>query len=215
MDDRKIRRDILDELESDPSLDAAQIGVAVEHGIATLSGHVESYAQKLMSESIAQRVRGVRAVASEIEIRWPGHKRHEDDEIAARALDIISWDTALPDAAVDIKVHKGWITLSGEVPWLFQRQAAEDAVKKLGGVVGVVNVLEVKPKANVVDVKHRIEAALQRHALIEAAAVKVNVAHDKVTLEGDVHAWSERQAAEQAAWSVPGVNVVENHIRVS
>ncbi|KQY21546.1 BON domain-containing protein [Rhizobium sp. Root482] len=133
MDDRRIRRDILDELEFDPSLDAARIGVAVEQGIATLSGHVGSYAQKLMAESIAQRIRVVRAVASEIEIRWSEHKRHADDEIAGRALDIICWDTAHPDAAIDIKVHKGWVTLSGEVPWHFQRQGAEDAVKSSAG----------------------------------------------------------------------------------
>ncbi len=124
--------------------------------------------------------KGVRAVASEIEIRWPGHKRHADDEIVARAL-AISWDTALPDAAVDIKVDKGWITPSRDVPWHFQRQAAEDAVKKLGAVVGVVNLLQVKPKANVVDSEHRLEAPLQRHAIIEAAAVNANVAHDQVT----------------------------------
>ena len=215
MDDRKIRRDILDELEFDPSLDAARIGVAVEQGIAALSGHVGSYAQKLMAESIAQRIRGVRAVASEIEIRWSGHKRHADDEIAARALDIISWDTALPDAAIDIKVHKGWVTLSGEVPWHFQRQGAEDAVKKLGGVVGVVNLLRVRPQTSAGDVKRCIEDALQRRALTKAAELRISVSQGTVTLDGDVHAWSERQAAEQAAWSVPGVRLVENHIRVS
>jgi osmotically-inducible protein OsmY len=119
MSDLEIRRDILDELEFDPSVDAANIGVSVENGVVTLSGHVKSYAEKMAAEAIAQRVKGVRAIAEEIDVRWPEQKKHADDGIAARALDIIAWDTALPDGAIDIKVQRGWVTLSGEVRWHF------------------------------------------------------------------------------------------------
>ncbi|MGV2184698.1 BON domain-containing protein [Rhizobium rhizogenes] len=214
MSDLEIRRDILDELEFDPSVDAANIGVSVENGVVTLSGHVKSYAEKMAAEAIAQRVKGVRAIAEEIDVRWPEQKKHADDEIAARALDIIAWDTALPDGAIDIKVQRGWVTLSGEVRWHFQRMAAENAVKKLGGVLGVTNYLTIRRLVGMSDIKDRIEQALRRNAEIEADGITVRVSDSKVILEGDVHAWNERQAVEQAAWSVPGVAVVENHLHV-
>ncbi|NTI78160.1 BON domain-containing protein [Rhizobium rhizogenes] len=214
MSDLEIRRDILDELEFDPSVDAANIGVSVENGVVTLSGHVKSYAEKMAAEAIAQRVKGVRAIAEEIDVRWPEQKKHADDEIAARALDIIAWDTALPDGAIDIKVQRGWVTLSGEVRWHFQRMAAENAVKKLGGVLGVTNYLTIRQLVGMSDIKDRIEQALRRNAEIEADGITVRVSDSKVILEGDVHAWNERQAVEQAAWSVPGVAVVENHLHV-
>jgi osmotically-inducible protein OsmY len=214
MSDLEIRRDILDELEFDPSVDAANIGVSVENGVVTLSGHVKSYAEKMAAEAIAQRVKGVRAIAEEIDVRWPEQKKHADDEIAARALDIIAWDTALPDGAIDIKVQRGWVTLSGEVRWHFQRMAAENAVKKLGGVLGVTNYLTIRQLVGMSDIKDRIEQALRRNAEIEADGITVRVSDSKVILEGDAHAWNERQAVEQAAWSVPGVAVVENHLHV-
>jgi osmotically-inducible protein OsmY len=214
MSDLEIRRDILDELEFDPSVDAANIGVSVENGVVTLSGHVKSYAEKMAAEAIAQRVKGVRAIAEEIDVRWPEQKKHADDEIAARALDIIAWDTALPDGAIDIKVQRGWVTLSGEVRWHFQRMAAENVVKKLGGVLGVTNYLTIRQLVGMSDIKDRIEQALRRNAEIEADGITVRVSDSKVILEGDVHAWNERQAVEQAAWSVPGVAVVENHLHV-
>jgi osmotically-inducible protein OsmY len=214
MSDLEIRRDILDELEFDPSVDAANIGVSVENGVVTLSGHVKSYAEKMAAEAIAQRVKGVRAIAEEIDVRWPEQKKHADDGIAARALDIIAWDTALPDGAIDIKVQRGWVTLSGEVRWHFQRMAAENAVKKLGGVLGVTNYLTIRQLVGMSDIKDRIEQALRRNAEIEADGITVRVSDSKVILKGDVHAWNERQAVEQAAWSVPGVAVVENHLHV-
>ncbi|WP_047462167.1 BON domain-containing protein [Rhizobium rhizogenes] len=214
MSDLEIRRDILDELEFDPSVDAANIGVSVENGVVTLSGHVKSYAEKMAADAIAQRVKGVRAIAEEIDVRWPERKKHADDEIASRALDIIAWDTALPDGAIDVKVQRGWVTLSGQVRWHFQRMAAENAVKKLGGVLGVTNYLTIRQLVGMSDIKDRIERALRRNAEIEADGIRVRVSESKVVLEGDVHAWNERHAAEQAAWSVPGVAVVENHLHV-
>jgi osmotically-inducible protein OsmY len=214
MNDLSLRQDVIDELQFEPSIDAANIGVAVKNGVVTLSGHVGSYAEKSAAESAARRVRGVHAIAEEIEVRYAGRKMHADDEIASRALDIIEWDTALPDGAIDVKVQHGWVTLSGEVPWHFQRMAAENAVKKLGGVVGVSNLLTIRPSALIADIKDRIESALRRNAEVEANRIRVDINEGRVALEGAVHAWNERSAAERAVWSVPGVVAVENHLTI-
>ncbi|MEF3130968.1 BON domain-containing protein [Rhizobium sp. 268] len=215
MNDTTIQQNVLDELEFEPSIDAANIGVSVENGIVTLSGHVASFAEKGAAEAAARRVKGVRAIAEEIQIRYPERKKHADDEIAARALKIISWDTALPDAAIGVTVQRGCVTLTGEVPWHFQRIAAENAVRKLGGVVAIVNLVTIRPTASVADIQERIENALLRNAEIEASGIRADVAGGNVTLEGDVHSWSERRAAERAAWSVPGVTMVDNRIAVN
>lgn len=214
MNDQSIQKNILEELAFEPSIDAAHVGVAVDTGIATLAGHVCSYAEKLAAEDVAARVKGVRAVASEIEVRFVDQKQHADDQIASRAIDIIAWNTALPEGVVHVKVENGWVTLSGEVRWQFQRAAAERAVRKLGGVVGVINLLTIRPCPMVPDVRRRIEEALKRSAEVDAGGISVNVQDDKVVLEGGVRAWHERAIAERTAWSVPGVVAVENHIRI-
>ncbi len=214
MNDLALRQDVLDELQFEPSIDAANIGVAVEKGVVSLSGHVGSYAEKSAASSAVRRVRGVRAIADEIEVRYPGRKMHADDEIASRALDIIEWDTALPDGAIDVQVRRGWVTLSGEVPWHFQRIAAENAVMKLGGVIGVSNRLTIRPSAMVSNIRGRIEEALRRNAEVGASRIQVDIKDGRVALEGAVHAWSERSAAEHAVWSVPGVTAVENHLTI-
>ncbi|MBB6303746.1 BON domain-containing protein [Rhizobium leucaenae] len=214
MNDLSLRQDVLDELEFEPSIDAANIGVAVKNGVVTLTGHVSSYAEKTAAEAAVRRVKGVRVIAQGIEVRYAERKKHADDEIAARALDIIAWDTALPEGAIDAVVQRGWVTLSGEVRWHFQRMAAENAVKKLGGVVGVTNLLTIRPAAAASDIKSRIEGALRRYAEVEASRIRVNVVDGRVVLEGGVHAWTERSAAEQAAWSIPGVTAVENHLSI-
>jgi osmotically-inducible protein OsmY len=215
MNDLALRQNIIDELGFEPSVDAANIGVAVEEGVVTLSGHVGSYAEKIAAEMAVKRVKGVRALAETLEVRYAGRKHHADDEIAARALDIIEWDTLLPDGAIGVKVQKGWVTLSGEVPWHFQRVAAEKAVLKLGGVVGVTNVLSIKPVASIPDVKNRIEGALKRNAEVEADRIQIDVSGGNVTLKGGVTGWRERSAAERAAWSIPGVVSVINDLAVS
>ncbi len=212
MTDKDLRRDVLDELDFDPSLDAANIGVAVHDGVVTLTGHVGSYAEKVEAERIVRRVRGVRAIAQEIEVRYEDDKKVEDDQIAGRALAIIDWSVHLPKQAIQVKVAGGWITLTGAVPWQYQMAAVEAAVRKLSGVHGVTNLIEVKPDVQPNQVKDRILDAFKRGALFEADAIKVSVAGDKVILEGAVTAWAEREAAERAAWSVPGVRTVEDRI---
>jgi osmotically-inducible protein OsmY len=209
-----LRQDILDELEFEPSIDAAHIGVAVEDGIVTLTGHVSSYWEKTTAENVVRRVKGVKAIAEEIEVRLIGQKGTADDEIAKRAVNAISWNVSIPRDKVQVKVQDGWITLTGKLEWQYQKNAAAEAVRGLAGVVGVANQIEITPRASVSDIKRRIEDALKRDAETEAQAIRVNVLNGKVTLEGKVRAWSERQAAERAAWSSPGVKIVEDRISI-
>ena len=215
MTDISLRQNVLDELEFDPTVDSTKIGVAVENGVVTLSGHVGSYVEKIAAERIAQRVRGVRGVAQEIEVRYPNEKKDADDEIAQRAAKILEWDSSVPFGKVKVKVERGWITLNGEVEWQFQRQAAEDAVHKLSSVSGVTNMIKVRPRIDAINVKHRIEDALKRNAELEADAIRVSVTGGRVTLEGKVRAWRERSVAEQAAWGAPGVVIVEDRLTVA
>jgi len=215
MSDKALRQDILDGLEFEPGIDAAHIGVAVADGVVTLTGYVGSYAEKTMAEHAVRRVKGVRAIAEEIEVRFPARKKTADDEIAKRALAIIAWDTTVPNEELQVKVQHGWITLSGEVEWHFQRTAAEYAVRKLSGVVGVTNLISVRPQIDAEDVKQRIENALKRSAEIEADTIRIAVTGSKVTLEGKVNAWHEREVAERAAWAAPGVSAVEDRLTVA
>lgn len=215
MDDLSLRDHVLSELEFEPSVNASHIGVAVDDGVVTLSGHVGSYAEKLAAEKIVQRLKGVRAIAQEIEVRFSSDKKTGDDQIAQRALDIIVWDTTIPDEKVKIKVQKGWITLSGEVDWYFQRNAAEAAVRKLSGVTGITNAITIKPRVQAGDIKQRIEKALKRNAELEAENIRVVVAGGRVTLEGRVNAWHERAVAERAAWAAPGVVSVVDHLALA
>jgi osmotically-inducible protein OsmY len=214
MTDITLRQDILDELEFEPSIDAAHIGVAVEDGIVTLTGHVSSYWEKTTAENVVRRVKGVKAIAEEIEVRLIGQKGTADDEIAKRAINAISWNVSIPRDKVQVKVQDGWITLTGKLEWQYQKNAAAEAVRGLAGVVGVANQIEITPRASVSDIKRRIEDALKRDAETEAQAIRVNVLNGKVTLEGMVRAWSERQAADRAAWSSPGVKTVEDRISI-
>ncbi len=212
MKDDKIRRRVMEELEYDPSVRPADIGVSVENGIVTLSGHVATYAEKLAAEAAARRVRGVRGIAEEIEVRYPEEKKQADDEIAERALKIIAWYTTVPDDAIQVKVEKGMVTLTGDVQWQYQKIAAEDAVHRLSGVMAVVNNIKVTQPIETADVQGRIEGAFQRNAEIEAGNIQVRVEGKKVILNGRVHSWTERVAAERAAWSALGVEAVENHL---
>lgn len=216
MSSATLRQDIIDELDFEPSIDAADIGVSVEDGVVTLTGHVPTYSQKIAVEDVVRRVKGVRAIAQEIEVRPYGTNISADDEIAKRAVNSINWHTAIPAGAVQVKVQKGWVTLTGKVDWQYQKNAAEDAVSKLTGVIGVSNQVALKPRPSSFDVKKRIEDALKRNAELEAKAISVDVLEGgKVRLEGKVHAWSERSAAERAAWSAAGVTTVDDRITVS
>ncbi len=214
MSDLTLRQEILDELEWEPSVDAAHIGVAVDNGIATLSGHVSSYTEKLAAERAVTRVKGVTAIAENIEIRYPAAKRTADDQIAKRVVDIINWQVSVPSDRIKVKVEKGWVTLSGEVDWHFQKVDAEKGVRRLSGVMGIANLIGLKPRVEAKDVKKRIEEALKRNAEIEAQNIRVIVQGGKVTLDGKVDSWAERQRVENTVWSAPGVLSVDDRLSV-
>ncbi|MCA1408372.1 BON domain-containing protein [Ensifer sp. IC3342] len=215
MNDIRLRQDILDELEYEPSIDAANIGVAVENGIVTLTGHVASFAEKHAAERIAERMTGIRAIAQEIEVRLPEHKKTADDEIASRVLKILAWGAAISDLRdIHVRVEKGFVTLSGTVEWHFQRSAAMNSVRELSGVTGIDNQLKIRPRMDVSDIRHGIREALRRNAEIEADNIDVNVSGSHVTLRGKVQSLRERVMAERAAWSAPGVTAVEDHLTI-
>lgn len=216
MNDRELRQNVIDELDFEPSIDSTDIGVAAENGVITLSGHVPSYAQKMAAERAAWRVKGVKAIAEEIKVRIPGDKQHDDDEIAQRSVDILAWNSLIPRDALHVRVQNGFVTLSGQLDWNFQRKAAEADIRKLTGVAGVINEITLKPAIQAVDVKQRITDALKRHAEVEASHIKVEVRDgDTVSLEGEVDNWDERQAVVNAAWSAPGVRSVDDRLRIS
>jgi osmotically-inducible protein OsmY len=214
MTDTTLRQMIIDELDWEPSIEAAHIGVAVDKGVVTLTGHVASYAEKHAAERAARRVKGAHAIAEEIEVRRPGAKQTADDQIAKRAMDILAWQAFVPKDRINVKVEKGWVTLTGEIDWFYQKDEAEKAIRKLSGIVGILNRVELKPRLEATDVKKRIENALKRNAEIEAKNIQVIVSGGKVTLEGKVDAWTERERIERTVWSAPGVTSVVDHIAV-
>ncbi len=214
-DDETLRADVIAQLEWEPGVDPTHIGVAVRDGIVTLTGFVESFAAKAAAERAAGSVRGVRAIAEEIEIRLPNHQRHADDEIAERVLRILAWDVEVPEDRIKVKVEHGVVTLTGDVAHQFQRTAAETAVRRLGGVRGVFNLIRLVPAlgpaADPDLVKQKIEAALRRGVELEAEGVRVTTQSGRVTLRGRVRTWWERDLAERAAWAAPGVTEVVVH----
>lgn len=214
MSDLILRRQILDELEFVPHIDAAAIGVSIEDGVVVLSGHVRTYAEKIAAEHAVKSVKGVRAVAEELEVRVSTDMAIDDGLIASRCLDLIRWNTAVPADQIQIKVQQGWITLEGEVEWQYQKEAAQHAIQTLAGVAGLNNMLAVKPKVSVEDLKTLIEAALARNSELDASKIHVSAVGNLVKLEGFVNRWTERKTVEHAAWSVPGVRNVENHLLI-
>ena len=211
--DARIRDDVLEELDFEPSIEATGIGVAVKDGVVTLSGHVPSYAQKMGAELAAQRVKGVKAVAMDIEVRLAGDAKRADDEIAERAVNILRWSAGIGER-VKAVVESGWVKLSGEVEYYYQKQAAERAIRQLSGVIGVSNLISVKAGVRPTDVKERISKAFQRSAQLDSASITVDVAGSAVTLSGRVKAWHERKLAEDAAWAIPGVTAVDDNITI-
>lgn len=213
-DDRMLQQRVMDELAFDPIVPAAQIGVTAQDGVVTLSGYVDSYAIKFAAARAASRVRGVKAVAEEIEVRLPTEKKTADHEIAARAIKMLEWDELVPPGAISVEVDHGTVTLSGEVDWAFQRDEAERDVLRLSGVKLVVNDISVRPQARPDDVRAMITAAFERTAEHDAAAITIDVQGTRVILGGKVQSWVEREQALRAAWSVPGVTEVEEHILI-
>lgn len=209
--DSQIQQEVIDELKWEPKVNSTHIGVAVESGIVTLSGHVESYVEKLGAEAAAKKVEGVKAIAVELDVILPWSSQKSDTEIARAAMDALQWNAYRLADLVNIKVENGFITLSGEVPWHFERDSAEYTVKYLAGVKGVFNKIRIRPSISMNEVKIDIERALKRRAHEQAQEISVDINGNEVTLGGKVHDWKEKSLAMDAAWSVPGVaRVIDN-----
>jgi osmotically-inducible protein OsmY len=213
--DSDLKQDVIAELGWEPSVNAAQIGVEVKGGIVTLAGHVDSYTEKLHAERATQRVSGVKGLAVEMNVKLPGLSKRTDADIVGAAVNVLQWTTSLPANSVKVKSENGWITLSGELEWDYQRQVAKDAVRYLIGVTGVSDEITIKPKASSNAVKSEIEAALKRRAQSDAQGISVEVNSGNVTLSGTVHSWSERELAADSAWAAPGVRKVVDNITIA
>jgi len=212
--DTQIQSDVLAELRWDARVMPNEIGVIVKDGVATLTGWVDSYTKKWAAEEAAHRVRGVKAVANDIEVRLPSIAERNDADIAAAAVRALEWDAFVPIDKIDVTVSKGWVTLKGEVEWQFQKQDAERAVRRLAGVKGVSNLLVVRPRVTPSELKKQIEQALVRTAELDAKRITVDVDGSKVILKGTVRSWAEKKEAERQAWLAPGVTSVDNRIMI-
>jgi osmotically-inducible protein OsmY len=212
--DEKLKDEVTTELQWEPSINANQVGVAVRNGVVTLTGHLDTYAEKYAIERTVARVEGVKAIAVELDVKLEAGHRRSDTDIAVAAESALKWHVGVPADHILVKVEKGWITLKGEVEWEYQRKNAEKALRSLTGVVGVSNSISLKSSIAPVNVSERIREALTRHAQREAKKIEVIVQGSVVTLRGEVDSLAERAAAFGAAWAAPGISSVKNEIKV-
>jgi osmotically-inducible protein OsmY len=212
--DDQVRREVEEELRYDPSFAEDDIAVTVRDGVVTLVGGVKSYLDKWRAERSASRVRGVRAVANDLEVRLPSSSSRPDPELARAVADALDWNIAVPRGRIKARVENGWVTLEGDVDWNFQREAAERAVRAITGVKGVTSLVTVRVRPTPSDVKRKITDALERGAEFDAERITVEVVGNKAILRGTVRSFAERRDAERAAYGAPGITEVENRLVV-
>jgi osmotically-inducible protein OsmY len=212
--DSDIQKFVVDELKWEPSLQDDDIAVAVRDGVVTLAGYVRSYLDKWRAERVATRIKGVKAVANDLEVRLPSSSARPDPDIARAAVDALKWNISVPHDRVKVKVEDAWVTLEGDVEWYYQREAAERAVRSLTGVKGVTNLIAVRAGTTPSDVKQKIKEALQRGAQFDADRITVEVQGNTAILRGKVRSYAEFKDAERAARNAPGITEVRNELTV-
>jgi osmotically-inducible protein OsmY len=213
--DSEIERDVKEELDWEPDLDPTDIAVSVRNGVVTLTGFVRSYTDKYAAEQAAKRVAGVRAVANDLEVRLPSVDERPDPEIARDAVAAIKSQLPISGENIKVIVKNGWVTLEGEVEWQYQKNTAENAVRRIKGVKGVTNYISQKPRAEPSEIKRKIQDAFRRNAEVDANRIQVDIRGSEVVLRGTVRSWIEREEAERVAWSAPGVTKVIDEIVVA
>jgi osmotically-inducible protein OsmY len=212
--DYQLQQAVSDELGWEPSVISAHIGVAAHAGVVTLSGHVATYPQKHAAEVAARRVRGVKGVVEEIEIKLPFDTKRSDEDIAAAALDRMGWDVTIPQDAIKVQVENGWVTLTGEVEWFYQKSNAVKEIRHLHGVTGLSDQITIKPRIDIADISNTITHALHRSWFFDPTTVQVSATGSVVRLTGSVTQPHDKQLAAHTAWSAPGVTGVQNDITV-
>ena len=214
--DEEIQADIYEELRWDARVQPNEIGVTAKNGVVTLTGYVDSYSKKWIAERAAHRVRGVLAVANDIEVQLPSTAERTDADVASAATRALEWDALVPVEKLEVTVAKGFVSLRGEVEWEYQRREAERAVRRLSGVRGVSNLITVRPRKTPSpdELKRKVEQALVRSAETDAQRIAIDVNDGKVMLRGTVKSWMEKEEAERIAWSAPGVRAVDNSIAI-
>lgn len=213
--DAQIQKDVMEQLRWEPILNAAEIGVAVKNGIVTLSGQVDSYAKKLAAERAVKYVKHVRALAEDIQIGVSPMYKKTDAEIAEAVLNALKWHTAIEEEKLKIKVEDGVVRLEGEVEWEFQRSSAKMAIENLRGVRSVINLITLKPKIKPADIHQKISNAFHRKATLDAQNITIEVAGNTAILRGSVRSLAEKEDAEDAAWSAPGIAYVDNRLTIN
>lgn len=212
--DSQIQRDVMEELNWDPSLNASEIGVAVKDGVVTLSGYVEVYAGKRAAENAAMRISGVKAVAEDIVVKQVAADKKNDTDIATAILNSLKWLSAINDEKIKIMVEDGWVALNGEVEWNYQKDLIKSTVENIYGVTGITNLIKLTSKTKPIDVKRKIKEAFHRSASIDANNITVETSEHKVILNGIVRSYAEKKDAETAAWSLPGITKVVNNLEI-
>lgn len=213
--DSQLQLDVMEELKWEPGVDHEEIGVSAKNGVVTLSGIVTSYSEKLLAEQSARSVKGVRAIAEELQVRYPFQAKNSDTEVAKRIADILEWNSLVPHEKIQVTVENGVVHLSGVVDWNYQKDLAFKDASKISGVVRVDNSIKVKSSVSTADVEERIERAFERHADLEAERISVRADGHKIILEGTVSTWGKRGIAERAAWAAPGVTQIEDKLIVA
>jgi osmotically-inducible protein OsmY len=211
----ELQKDVQDAIQWEPLLNAAEIGVTAKDGVVSLTGVVDSYAKKMQAEHAAKRVIGVKALVEHIEVKIPNQWTKTDIEIANDVLEILKSNFYVPYKHLKITVENGWVTLDGELPWDYQREAVKEAVKCLRGVKGLTSNMGIKSDVRNAIKQKDVENAIARSGLMDNTHIMVNVSDTTLTLTGTVNSLFQKEEAGRIAWNTPGISQVNNDLTIS